>query len=163
MRLLIIRHAIAAERGTPGLPDDERPLTPEGEKRFQKAAKGLARIVRRPDVLFTSPLVRARRTAEIAAETWGRVEPVTLDALAHGDDDGLQKALASRGPEDVVVIVGHEPHVSALLGRLLGSTHDDRLAFRKGGAALVELSGRLAQGGHLVWFLPPKTLRALAD
>ena len=163
MRLLIIRHAIAAERGTPGMSDDERPLTPEGEQRFRKAAKGLARISGRPDVLFTSPLVRARRTAEIAAEAWGRLETVTLDALAQGDDEGLEKALASRGPEDLVVIVGHEPHVSTLLGRLLGSSHGDRLAFRKGGAALVELSGRLAQGGQLVWFLPPKTLRALAD
>jgi phosphohistidine phosphatase len=114
-------------------------------------------------VIFTSPLVRARRTAEIAAEAWGRVEPVSLDALAHGDDDGLEKALASRSSEDLVVIVGHEPHVSALLGRLLGSSHEDRLAFRKGGAALVELAGRLAQGGRLVWFLTPKTLRALAD
>jgi len=147
----------------PGVSDDERPLTPEGEKSFGRAAKGLASIARRPDVLFTSPLVRARRTAEIAAEAWGRVEPVSLDALAHGDDDGLEKALASRNSEDLVVIVGHEPHVSALLGRLLGSSHEDRLAFRKGGAALVELAGRLAQGGRLVWFLTPKTLRALAD
>jgi phosphohistidine phosphatase len=163
VRLLIIRHAIAAERGTPGMSDDERPLTPEGEQRFRKAAKGLARIAGRPDALFTSPLVRARRTAEIAAEAWGRVEPVRLDALAQGDDEGLEKALASRGPEDLVGIVGHEPHVSALLGRLLGSSHADRLEFRKGGAALVELSGRLAQGGQLIWFLPPKTLRALAD
>jgi phosphohistidine phosphatase len=163
VRLLIIRHAIAAERGTPGLPDDERPLTPEGEKRFQQAAKGLARVARRPDVLFTSPLVRARRTAEIAAEAWGRVEPVSLDALASGDIEGLEKALASRKPEDEVAIVGHEPHVSALLGRLLGSSHSERLAFRKGGAALVELSGRLPQGGLLVWFLTPKALRALAD
>jgi len=162
VRLLIIRHAIAAERA-PGMSDDERPLTPEGEQRFRKAAKGLARISGRPDALFTSPLVRARRTAEIAAEAWGRVEPVSLDALAHGDDEGLEKALGSRGPEDLVVVVGHEPHVSALLGRLLGSSHTERLAFRKGGAALVELSGPLAQGGSLVWFLTPKALRALAD
>ena len=67
MRLLIIRHAAAVERGTPGLGDDDRPLTPKGKSRFRAAAKGLARIVARPDVLLTSPLPRARQTAEIAA------------------------------------------------------------------------------------------------
>ena len=62
MRLLIIRHAIAVPRGTPGIPDDERPLTPAGRKRFQTAARGLARVARRPDVLLTSPLPRALAT-----------------------------------------------------------------------------------------------------
>ncbi|HSD65172.1 MAG TPA: histidine phosphatase family protein, partial [Vicinamibacteria bacterium] len=74
MQLLIIRHAIAAERGTPGIPDEERPLTPEGETKFREVAKGLARLVARPDALLTSPLLRARQTAAIAAEAWGRIE-----------------------------------------------------------------------------------------
>jgi phosphohistidine phosphatase len=60
-----------------------------------------------------------------------------------------------------VAVVGHEPHLSDLLARLLGSRHDDRLAFKKGGAALVDVPGRLAGGGQLVWFLPPKVLRKL--
>ena len=68
----IVRHAIAVPHGTPEVPEDERPLTPRGEKRFRVAAKGLARICRRPDVLLSSPLVRARQTADIAAEAWGR-------------------------------------------------------------------------------------------
>src|SRR5712691_2564228 len=71
MRLLFIRHAIAVPRGTPGIPDDERPLTPDGEKRFRKAARGLARIAAPPEILLTSPLPRARKTAEIAAQAWG--------------------------------------------------------------------------------------------
>jgi len=164
VKLLIIRHATAVERGAPGFADDDRPLTPEGEKRFRKAAKGLARITPRPDVLFTSPLPRARRTAEIAARAWaGGVEPVTLEALARGDMDGLAEALGSRGGEENVAIVGHEPHVSAVLARLLGSAHESRLSFRKGGAALLDLPGGLGDGAQLVWFLPPKVLRALAD
>jgi phosphohistidine phosphatase SixA len=51
--------------------------------------------------------------------------------------------------------------VSALLARLLGTRHDDRLTFKKGGAALVDVPGRLAEGGSLAWFLPPKALRKL--
>jgi len=163
MRLLIVRHAIAAERGAPGMSDDERPLTPEGKKRFRIAAKGLARIVPRPDVIFTSPLIRARQTAEIAARAWGSIEPVSLEALATGDIDVLAEALSVRKAEESVAIVGHEPHVSVLLARLLGSSQTDRFSFRKGGVALVDLPGRLKDGGQLVWFLPPKVLRELAN
>ena len=76
MKLLIIRHAIAVSRNSADLPDDERPLTGRGRRRFRKAADGLARIVDRPDVLLTSPLRRAVQTAEIAAKAWGRIEPV---------------------------------------------------------------------------------------
>jgi phosphohistidine phosphatase SixA len=51
--------------------------------------------------------------------------------------------------------------VSELVARLLGTSQDERLTFKKGGAALVEVPGRLAEGGSLVWYLPPKLLRKL--
>ena len=84
MKLLILRHAIAVPRGTPGIPDDERPLTAKGEQRFRRAARGLARIARRPDAILTSPLPRALRTAEIAGRAWRRLEPKPRTALAGG-------------------------------------------------------------------------------
>jgi phosphohistidine phosphatase len=162
MKLLIIRHAIAVERGTSGIPDGERPLTPRGEKRFRRAARGLARACRTPDALLTSPLVRARQTALIAGAAWKRLEPVDVPALASGDDEGLEGVLATYPAEATLAIVGHEPHLSGLLARLLGSGLPDRFTFRKGGAALVELPGRLGDGGQLVWYLPPRLLRRLA-
>ena len=161
MQLLIIRHAIAVDRGAPGIPDEERPLTPEGEEKFREVAKGLARIADHPAALLTSPLLRAKQTAAIAAAAWGRIEPEDTPALASGSFEALAAAL-DRHPDDATVaVVGHEPYVSELLARLLGSRHDDRLGFKKGGAALVEVPGRLAGGGRLVWFLPPKVLRRL--
>jgi phosphohistidine phosphatase len=161
MQLLIIRHAIAVPRGTPGIPDEERPLTPEGELKFREAAKGLAQLVDRPDALLTSPWRRAKQTAAIAAAAWGQIEPTETPALASGSFDE-QAAVLDRYPEDATVaVVGHEPWVSALLARLLGTRHDDRLTFKKGGAALVDVPGRLAEGGSLAWFLPPKVLRKL--
>jgi phosphohistidine phosphatase SixA len=57
--------------------------------------------------------------------------------------------------------VGHEPHLSDLLARLLGGAAPERLTFRKGGVALVELPGALAEGGRLVWYLRPRILRQL--
>jgi phosphohistidine phosphatase len=161
MRLIIIRHAVAVPRGTPGIPDEERPLTPEGEARFREAARGLAALVDRPDALLTSPWRRAKQTAAIAAAAWGRVEPSETPALAGGSFEA-QAAVLDRLPRDsTVAVVGHEPHLSELLARLLGSREDERLAFKKGGAALVDVPGRLAEGGQLVWFLPPKVLRRL--
>jgi phosphohistidine phosphatase len=161
VHLLIIRHAPAVDRGTPGIADEERPLTPEGELRFREAAKGLVRLVDRPDALLTSPLLRAKQTAALAAAAWGQIVPKETSALAGGSFEDQAKVL-DRYPDDATVaVVGHEPHLSSLLARLLGSRHDDRLTFKKGGAALVEVPGRLAEGGELVWFLPPKVLRKL--
>jgi phosphohistidine phosphatase len=150
MHLLIIRHAIAVPRGTPGIPDEERPLTPEGELKFRETAKGLAALVGRPDALLTSPWRRAKQTAAIAAAAWGRIEPKETAALAGGSFEEQAEVL-DRYPEDATVAVG----------RLLGSRHEERLTFKKGGAALVDVPGPLAGGGTLAWFLPPKVLRKL--
>jgi phosphohistidine phosphatase len=161
MQLLIIRHAIAVPRGTPGIPDEDRPLTPEGEQKFREAAEGLAKLVDRPDALLTSPWLRARQTAAIAAAAWGRLEPEETAALASGSFEE-QAAVLDRYPRDATVaVVGHEPWVSELLARLLGTRHDARLEFKKGGAALVDVPGRLAGGGSLVFYLPPRVLRKL--
>jgi phosphohistidine phosphatase len=161
MQLLIIRHAAAVERGTPGIPDDDRPLTPEGEEKFAEVARGLAGLVDRPDALLTSPLLRARQTAALAAAAWGRIDPDEAPALAGGSFEEQAAVLDRYRGDATVAIVGHEPHLSALLARLIGTRHDDRLAFKKGGAALVDVPARLAGGGQLVWFLPPRVLRKL--
>jgi phosphohistidine phosphatase len=162
MRLLMIRHATAVPRGTPDMPDDERPLTKAGERRFGRAAQGLARLVKRPDTLLSSPLPRARRTAEIAAKAWGKVEVEEEPALAGGSYDEITTALSRFPTESMVAIVGHEPDLSTLLGRLLGTSRGERLTFKKGGAALTEIPGPVTEGGTLVWYLPPRVLRRLA-
>jgi phosphohistidine phosphatase len=161
VQLLIIRHAIAVPRGTPGLPDEDRPLTPEGEQKFREAAGGLAKIVDRPDALLTSPWLRAKQTAAIAAAAWGRIEPQETAALASGSFEEQAGVLDGYPGDATVAVVGHEPWVSELLARLLGTRHDARLEFKKGGAALVDVPGRLAGGGTLVFYLPPKVLRKL--
>src|SRR2546426_10063796 len=84
MRLLIIRHATAVPRGAPDMPDDERPLTKRGERRFRRAAQGLARLMKRPDTLPTSPPPRAPPTAPNAAQAWGKGEGQEGPAPARG-------------------------------------------------------------------------------
>jgi phosphohistidine phosphatase len=163
MRLLIVRHASAVPSGTPGIADDDRPLTPRGRARFRAAAQGLARIAHRPDVLLTSPLPRARTTAEIAAGAFGRLEPTVEPTLAHGSVGDVVSALARQPSDATIAIVGHEPVVSALLARLLGASRADALPFKKGGCALVDLPDGPRAPGRLVWFVKPRILRALAD
>jgi phosphohistidine phosphatase len=161
MKLLIVRHAAAVPRGTPGVADDDRPLTPEGKKKFEVAAKGLARIADRPDVLLTSPLPRAKATAEIAARAFRRIEPRTEPALARDSVGEILALLRKVSSAETVAIVGHEPVLSAVLAHLLGASDADRLAFKKGGAALVDLPKGPGASGQLVWFLKPRILRAL--
>jgi len=162
MNLLIVRHAIAVPHGTPEVPEDERPLTPRGEKRFRAAARGLARICRPPDVLLSSPLVRARQTADIAAEAWGDVEVREADALAGGSFEQIAAAVGKHADQKLVALFGHEPDVSTVVARLLGTSASERLTFKKGGAALLDVPGKMADGGALIWYLPPRVLRAVA-
>jgi phosphohistidine phosphatase len=81
MKLLIIRHAVAEERdawANTGKSDDERPLTTEGRGKMARNARGLREGVPSVDLVATSPLVRARQTAEIVASP-GRPCDVAFD------------------------------------------------------------------------------------
>jgi phosphohistidine phosphatase len=163
MKLLLIRHAAAVPSGTPGVPDDERPLTAEGEADFRSAAGGLAWIVDPPDVLLSSPLARSRATADIAARTFGHIEPTIEPTLAHGTPEMVLTALAVyAATATTIAVVGHEPLLSAVLARLVGISDNDRIAFEKGGVALVDLPDGPSSVGRLVWFVAPRILRALA-
>src|SRR5688500_2004830 len=83
--LYLVRHAIAAERGSEWPDDTKRPLTERGVSRFKEAVKGLRRIDVAVDEVSTSPLVRARQTAELLAGGLEGKPPVkVLDALAPG-------------------------------------------------------------------------------
>ena len=162
MKLLLVRHASAVPRGAAGVSDDERPLTPSGKTRFRAAASGLARLVRRPDVPLTSPLSRARVTAEIAARAFKHVEPRLEPALADESVGGILLALKMQTLAATVALIGHEPGLSALLARLLGASEGQQLAFDTGGAALVDLPDGPMAGGRLIWFLPSRILRLIA-
>jgi phosphohistidine phosphatase len=163
MRVLVIRHAHAAQQ-VPGVPDAERPLTTEGERRFRAAARGLARLVR-PDVLLTSPLRRARQTAAIAAAAWGAIEATPEPALASGNLAEILGALEAQPPDATIAVVGHEPTVSALVAELVGArTGPDAeppLSFTPGAAALLEVSSIIRRSGRLVWFYADTAAAAL--
>lgn len=126
------------------------------------AARGLARIVDHLDVLLTSPLTRARATAEITASAFEHVTPRIEPALAQGSPRVVVTALRRHRLDATIAIVGHEPALSRLLARLLGiAAGDPRLAFKKGGAALIDLPHGPSGAGRLRWFVKPAILRSL--
>jgi phosphohistidine phosphatase len=162
MTLLLIRHAPAVRTGTDGRRDHDRPLTKRGRERFRRAARGLARISDRPDVLLTSPLTRARATGEIAAAAFKRITPRIEPALGQDDVDVLVTALKKYRPDASIALVGHEPTLSGLLAHLLGMHQGDgRFAFKKGAAALVHLPDGPSMPGQLLWFVKPRILRSI--
>jgi phosphohistidine phosphatase len=161
MRLLLVRHGIAADLGKDVARDEDRPLTSAGERRLRQVAAGLVKLLPRPRALLTSPLLRARQTADVLAHAWGKLQPEIIGALATGKEPGLQPVLGGFADADPVVLVGHENWLSELTARLLGSHAGEGLRFRKGGVALVEVTNGELAHGKLVWFIPPRVFRKL--
>lgn len=156
MRVYIMRHGPAEERARE---DRLRRLTPDGREKTREAARGLAALgaAEEIDVILTSPYVRARETAEIAAEALGLGDRVVeTDALASGASPASAwKEIAKRAKKGALT-VGHEPDCGLLVRHLLGAATFEA-PLKKAGVACVESGERPA----LVFFAPPALLRAL--
>lgn len=165
MKLVLIRHAEAGNPDPRRFPDDhDRPLTSEGEREHERIARGLARLGLGPTHLLTSPLRRARQTAEITARGLGWKGAIT-EVPALGDRFSVPALLEELGrcPEDAVVIcVGHEPHLSRFGATLLHRDGALKIALAKSGTIGLECDGRPEPGGaRLLFFLPPQELLRL--
>ncbi|HET9674663.1 MAG TPA: phosphohistidine phosphatase SixA [Gaiellaceae bacterium] len=130
MRLFIVRHAKAAG----GEPDDVRPLTKEGRKQARDLGRRFAADGIHPGAILTSPLLRARETAEEIGRAVG-VDPEPDERLAPGADaDAVRAATAGRG--EVVIVVGHQPDCGRIAAALSGGPEP---AFPTAGVFAVEV------------------------
>jgi len=156
MRVYFLRHG-KADRSQWHGDDDARPLTAEGEEAMRREAKALRAMDLALDLIVTSPLARARRTAELVADELGLRGRLVEDArLAHGfDARRLEQVLAAHGPAESVMVVGHEPDFSAAVAELIGGGD---IVLKKGGLARVDVTVPVAGGGELVWLLTPPLL-----
>lgn len=164
MKLLLLRHGPAVEFGTPGYErDSERPLTPEGRRKTRAVARALATLEVSPEVILTSPLVRAHQTAEIVA-TALRIKKRMLicEHLASGGDAKRLIAAINRrhANAELVMLVGHEPDLSSLASLLLtGTASGAGIEMKKGGVCLLETDElRAGKCATLLWLAPPKLL-----
>ena len=163
LELYLVRHGIAAERG-PEYPDDsKRPLTSEGISRFRKETKALAALDVDIDQIISSPLVRAKQTAEILAQAVPSHPSIEMsDALAPaGTPAAVFQELAKHMRKARIALVGHEPNIGELAARLIGSRTP--VEFKKGAICRIDFEVFPPKGhGHLRWFLPPRVLRKLS-
>jgi phosphohistidine phosphatase len=157
MNIYIVRHAIAEDIPRSGPGDAMRALTAEGRKKMKEAAAGFAKLDPVIDRIFTSPLVRARQTAEIIAkEIDHSIEE--MKELAPGHSPSNVCAQLEKLEDDSVMVVGHEPNCSELANYLLG---DCRLEFKKGAICFIECDTPKAGTGILIWHLSPAALRSM--
>ena len=167
MDLYLVRHAVAFDPDETKWPDDrDRPLTPEGEKRFRRAARGLTEMMPSVDVVLSSRFARAWRTAELLEKEASWPNPIECAALESGRSPAeVLQALQDYASTQSVALVGHEPNMHELASYLLtADTGHVQLDFRKGGVARLELPDGLRPGSaRLRWLLTPRVLRAVAS
>lgn len=163
LRLVLVRHAIAEERGAAWPDDDQRPLSQDGVRKWKAAARGLAAVIAPVDVLLASPLVRTCQTAEILAKAMSPAPRLSLFEALRPDAGPatVVSALRARSLSGTVVLVGHEPMLSELASTLLHL--QGPLEFRKGAAMALTTQGLGSRGpARLEWFLTPKQLRLMS-
>jgi phosphohistidine phosphatase len=162
MVLYVLRHALAEETSVGG--DEARHLTDVGRERTRKAALGMHALGAEFDVILTSPIARAAETAEIVAAAYEtRPTPRVMMELSTGVSPAdAVAALAPYGRDDSVMIVGHEPQLSALVSILLTGEPDGmHLRLRKGGCVALELPAKKIERGaaELLWMMSQRQLR----
>jgi phosphohistidine phosphatase len=164
MDLLIDRHAIAFERDRHRWQEDAaRPLSPAGIRRARKAAAGLKQLTSRPQRLLTSPLVRARQTAQILTDVAGWPAADEAPELSPGEPALAVLAMLARDRSKLTAVVGHQPGLGQLLAAcLLGGGGSLPIDLKKNAVACVSFASQ-PRAGHaaLKWLATPRMLRAL--
>lgn len=159
--IYLLRHAHAGDPGKWHGDDADRPLSAKGRRQSERLGALLASTRFRPDVLVSSPKLRAFETARIVGEAI-HVAPTVDERLASGFDlRRLASLLDEHGNATRIVLVGHDPDFSDLLAELIGAPE---VAMRKGALARVDVEGRPTPGDALLrWLIPPDVLDSLAD
>ncbi len=160
--LYFIRHGVAEERGDAWPDDTKRPLTDAGAARLRKGMRGLRRAGIGFDVVLTSPLVRARQTADVVASAADPRPPIfVVESLAPGAAyASLMADIEKYAKRGRIALVGHEPDLGEMTARLIGARHP--IVYKKGAVCRVDLAAVPSPTpAVLIWFLPPKLMRRL--
>lgn len=155
IQLHFLRHAHAGDPAKWRGPDDLRPLSAKGRQQAESLGRHLDSLGLRFDLLLSSPLVRARQTAELVAERLGLA--VVIDERLGGgglSHVGLAALLRDHGQPARPILVGHDPDMSELVTSLAGAA---AIPMRKGAFARIDIEPALEPGtGILVFLIPPE-------
>jgi phosphohistidine phosphatase len=149
----LLRHGEAVPHDAK--PDFDRELTPRGERQSVAAGEALARLGLEFVACYTSPLLRAVGTADLACKPLN-VKPEERDAIGKGFDvDTVRELLAEHDDGARILVVGHNPSFEQVVFDLTGA----RIDFKKGGVAAVRVTGA---SGELLALMRPRELESLA-
>ena len=162
MNIYLIRHGIAIEAGTPEYEDSQRPLTDKGRKKMRQIAKGLRKLGVEFDLILSSPYVRARETAEILAAVLKMKKKIAFseNLIPIAGPELLVPEINDKYSVESIALVGHEPHLSALIGVLTSENVNLDVTLKKGGVCYLEADD-LHHDNHratLEWLLTPGIL-----
>jgi phosphohistidine phosphatase len=156
LQLYLLRHADAGDPAAWPGDDADRPLSAKGRRQARRLGSLLSDLGFRPDVILTSPKLRAAQTARIVGRALGTKSTDDLrlaGAMGLADLGGL---LAGHGDVRRIVLVGHDPDFSSIASSLSGAAID----LRKGALARIDLADGhpTAGAGSLRWLIPPGAL-----
>lgn len=161
MFIYLVRHAWAGQHGDPNYADDSlRPLTEKGVKRFRRVTKKLVKRGFAPQKIASSPLVRAKQTADILSERCpGNPAVTVVDDLKPGGQLGPLLEWTRAQPGADVAWVGHAPDIDSLAADLIGAGNA-QIGLEKGAVAAIRFGEQIAAGaGELVWMATAELLR----
>ncbi len=163
MQLFLMRHGSAFDIGERGVRTDaERMLTQEGRDCSATVLRRVSKVCK-PQHIWTSPLVRARETAEIACEILVPSEPLSmLESLRSGEDPREVLNWLKTCTEDSLMLVGHLPDLAILATMLITRVEADGIILKKSGVCCIEFDGPLREGlGRLAWLVTPSLLERI--
>jgi phosphohistidine phosphatase len=166
MNLYIVRHGVAVPGGLPGIDDNDRVLTEEGAAKMKQIAAALCRLKYRPELMLSSPLVRARQTAEILLQAFGKdVELKIFSALApSGARREIYHEISSLDKKGIksLMIVGHQPSLGEIAGEIASGIPKQFVKLKKGSVCAIEIESIHGMPkGVLVALLSPSILRRI--
>lgn len=165
MELVILRHGEAGKRLEASNQDAERQLTVAGKEEVVDVARAMKELGLKFDVIGSSPLKRAKQTAEIAAKAVGSKKALEVweELKPEGSRRELYNRLSRMRRDSSVLIVGHDPYLSTLLGDLITGGREASVALKKSGFAKLEiLTFSPVPKAELRWLVTPRLSRMIS-
>lgn len=162
MNLYLMRHAIAADGFTD---DSQRPLTEKGRKKLGEVAQTMKKLDLGINFILVSPYLRTRQTAAVVAEALeigSEQTHQTENLTPYGSAEKLVEEINARAAVENLLLVGHEPLLSQLIGILVAGADGLNINMKKAGLCKLSVD-RLVCGrcATLEWFLPPQLLMTI--
>ncbi len=164
MDIFVLRHGEAGKALSPPMKEFERPLTQLGRKEVEAIAESLEEWDLKFDRILTSPLKRAKETASIIAKMLklqDRLEDCN-ELKPEGSRSELYKRLSRIKQQSSILLVGHEPYLSMMIGDIVAGNSNSHIDLKKGGLVKIRISTFSPKvSGELKWLLTPKQIRKI--